>query len=405
MPESRQQRILLVTRNLPPLVGGMERLNWHMAKELSKYAEVRIVGPAGSAVSAPATVTVDEVPLRPLWKFLVRVQWCAWRVSCAWKPDVVVAGSGLTALAAWYAARSCGAWAAVYAHGLDLAVRHPVYRYLWWPALRHMDRVIVNSHPTAILAQAIGVQLDRIGVVFPGVALPANTTIYTDKTAEPEVTLFHTSGISKEESAPDFRRQYGLGNRPLLLSVGRLSTRKGLREFVTQALPHIVAAHPDALLLVVGDAPRDALHAETQTPHSIQMAAKQAGVGGNLRFIGTISDYRVLGSIYCAANVHVFPVRDIPGDPEGFGMVAVEAAAHGLPTVAFATGGVIDAVADGKSGCLIASGDYVAFAQAVQLLLAGRGILRESCMAFAAQFTWPLFGEGIRKQLPFGRKR
>lgn len=31
-----QQRVLIITRNLPPLVGGMERLNWHMADELSK---------------------------------------------------------------------------------------------------------------------------------------------------------------------------------------------------------------------------------------------------------------------------------------------------------------------------------------------------------------------------------
>ncbi len=41
-------RILLITRNLPPLVGGMERLNWHMADELAKQAEVRVVGPSGS---------------------------------------------------------------------------------------------------------------------------------------------------------------------------------------------------------------------------------------------------------------------------------------------------------------------------------------------------------------------
>jgi phosphatidylinositol alpha-1,6-mannosyltransferase len=43
-----RQRILIITRNLPPLVGGMERLNWHMADELSQYAKVRVVGPKGS---------------------------------------------------------------------------------------------------------------------------------------------------------------------------------------------------------------------------------------------------------------------------------------------------------------------------------------------------------------------
>lgn len=49
----KKQRILLITRNLPPLVGGMERLNWHMADELSKYAEVKVVGPTGAAAVKP----------------------------------------------------------------------------------------------------------------------------------------------------------------------------------------------------------------------------------------------------------------------------------------------------------------------------------------------------------------
>ncbi|HET6587310.1 MAG TPA: hypothetical protein VFG67_06005 [Oleiagrimonas sp.] len=57
-------RILLITRNLPPLVGGMERLNWHMAEELAKVAEVRIIGPAGSAALAPPGVVVREAPLK-----------------------------------------------------------------------------------------------------------------------------------------------------------------------------------------------------------------------------------------------------------------------------------------------------------------------------------------------------
>jgi len=47
------------------------------------------------------------------------------------------------------------------------------------------------------------------------------------------------------------------------------------------------------------------------------------------------------------------PLIRVDGDVEGFGMVAIEAAACGMPTVAFLVGGVIAAVAEGVNGCLV----------------------------------------------------
>jgi phosphatidyl-myo-inositol dimannoside synthase len=152
-------------------------------------------------------------------------------------------------------------------------------------------------------------------------------------------------------------------------------------------------------LLVVGDAPRQALHAEAQTLESIRAAAESSGVGEHVLFLGIITDYTELGAIYRASDVHVFPVRHIPGDPEGFGMVAVEAAAHGLPSVAFATGGIVDAVAEGRSGHLVPPGDYVALSDAVIATLTERGNLRSSCVEFARRFVWPEFGEQLQRHL------
>lgn len=378
-------RILHITRNLPPLLGGMERLNWHIADELSRHAQVQLIGPSGSAAQRPPAVPVTEVPLRPLSRFLLASARQAVVVARQFKPHIVLAGSGLTAPAAWLAARASGARAHVYLHGLDAAVLHPVYRAIWHPAIRRMEGVIANSQPTAELVRNLGVATERISIVHPGVTLPA--------------------APQSAAALQDFRQRHQLGNMRLLLSVGRLTTRKGLREFVQYALPAVVRAAPDTLLVIVGEAPADSLHASVQTRASIQAVADAAGIGPHLRFLGVITDPKELACSYESATLHIFPVRQLPGDPEGFGMVAIEAAAHGLPTVAFATGGIVDAVAKGQSGHLVAPGDYPALSQAaIQMLADGPGAWQTRASAFAAQFAWPAMGKKLRDILQAGVK-
>ena len=373
-------RVLHVTRNLPPLVGGMERLNWHIADELSRHAEVTVIGPQGAAARKPPGVTVQEVPLRPLWRFLLASALAAVRAARRDRPGLVLAGSGLTAPAAWLAARASGARAATYVHGLDVALRHPVYRALWHPVLRRMDVVVANSRPTADLVRALGVAEDRLRIVRPGVAMP-------DTPQSPQALR-------------SFREQRRLGEARLLLSIGRLTNRKGLREFVRDALPRIVSEAPDTVLAVIGDAPTDSLLAGVQSRDSIQAIADAAGIGQHVRFLGVITDPQALACAYESAALHVFPVREIPGDPEGFGMVAIEAAAHGLPTVAFGTGGIVDAVAEGRSGRLVAPGDYKGLCDAaLAVLREGEGAWRSNAQAFARDFAWPRFGASLRAGL------
>ena len=367
-------RVLFVTRNFPPLLGGMERLNWHLADELRGACELRLVGPRGAAALAPPSVAVREVALQPLRNFLARAWWMAWREALAWRPHLVLAGSGLTAPLAWWAARACGARAAAYVHGLDLSVPHPVYRGLWRPALRRMDCVIANSSATAQLARGIGIAAQRISVVHPGTELP----------------------MADRAARARFREAQGIATDvPLLLSVGRLTERKGLREFVTEVLPRVAQRHPTVLLAVVGEAPANALYGRAQSVLDIADAARAAGVGARLRMLGRL-DEAALHDAYFASDLHVFPIRDLPHDPEGFGMVAVEAAAHGLASVAYACGGVADAVGEGVSGHLVGPGDSAGFADAVLRLLE-RPLPAEAVRGFAQAFAWPRFGRGVMR--------
>lgn len=370
---------LLVTRNFPPLIGGMEKLNRHLTMCFAPDWRPAICGPSGCASFVPEGCPVNEAPLRPLPLFaLVAALKTAW-LALRLRPKWVVAGSGLTAPIAWLAASLVGARRAVYLHGLDLVAPSRIYQWLWLPFIRACQVVVVNSENTARLARERGVQAARISVVHPGTDIPP---------------LVATLG-------EDFRKARGFGRRPLLLSVGRFTRRKGLAEFVAQALPRLAKRRPDVLLVIIGDEATDALHGGSAGERArILEAAVAAGVSASVEFLGRCDD-ATLHAAFQAADCHVFPVLELPGDVEGFGMVALEAAAHGLPTAAFAVGGVPDAVAVPDTGRLVASGDYAGLADAILgLIEQGRDpAALERCRSFARGKSWDHFGEGLRRAL------
>lgn len=347
----------------------MERLVQRLCAGLAGHARLQLVGPLGCADHAPPGCRVAAVPLRPLPLFLLRALVAGLRLARRQRPDLVLCGSGLMAPLGRLIGRLLGVPVVCLLHGLDVVADHPVYRAVFLPAIRRCDRLIANSSHTAALARAAGVPAAAITVIHPG--------------AEPAVPADPDHGAR-------FRLRHALTG-PVILVVGRLTRRKGLPELVQHALPRVLAARPDAVLVVVGDEARHALgRAATPLLPALRQQIAAAGLEAQVRLLGDLPDSELAAAFACAA-VLAFPVLDLPGDVEGFGMVAVEAAAHGVPTVAFRVGGVPDAIAPGRSGLLLAPGDYEGFAEALLQLIDGQvaGIDAASCRAFAAGFDWP----------------
>lgn len=367
MPD-QLKKILLITRNLPPLVGGMERLNWHIADELSKNNEVMIISYKQAKHLAPQNTKFYSVPLTPLPFFLIFAFFEAFWICITHRPDILLAGSGLTAPIAVFWAKIFKKKSIVYIHGLDIENNSVIYRLIWIPFIRKADRIIVNSTPTQKLCEKNHIPLAKISIIHPGVDFPA---------------------LSKNEiHTQQLKDKFNLHDKKTLISVGRLTERKGLYEFIQYTLPQIIKDVPNVVLLIIGEIASHALNKNMQTHEQLIEIAKAHNIEQHIIFTGKVTDQE-LSSFFYLSDIHVFPVKSVPRDPEGFGMVAIEAAAHGTPTIAFSTGGIVDAVQNEKTGYLIENQDYQKMTNTIIQILAGEKLISETiCVQYAEQFAW-----------------
>jgi glycosyltransferase involved in cell wall biosynthesis len=118
---------------------------------------------------------------------------------------------------------------------------------------------------------------------------------------------------------------------------------------------------------------------------------KLAGaVGVEVAFMGEVPD-AALAAFYAQSDIFALTSVPLRGSIEGFGLVYLEAGACGLPVLAHDTGGVSDAVLDGETGLLVASGDRQALASALARLVESAELRRrlgEGGRHHAAQFSW-----------------
>jgi len=240
----------------------------------------------------------------------------------------------------WFVARIIRKPLVIYAHGEEITTWRHLPRRLRAMrfAYHHADVVIANSDFTYKELLKLDVPAERIRVIHPGVNLGR----------------FHP-----DYPTDDLRESVGVGEKDkLILSVGRLSRRKGFDQ-VIKSLPRLRQQGLDVHYAIIGIGEDEQYLRQLTQEHRV---AKWVHLLGHV----AMED---LPRWYCAADVFAMPNREINGDTEGFGMVFVEAAACGTPSIAGMAGGTGAAVLDGETGLRVNGADGTEVAEALLRLL------------------------------------
>jgi phosphatidylinositol alpha-1,6-mannosyltransferase len=357
-------RVLLVTPVFPPAHGGIELLSQRLAEHMPScdIAVVTLEEPGWADHDRRMAIPIRRVRNQPRGgrRAILRLNRAAVRAACSARPDAVLSMHVRAAPAAYLLQRFLGVPYVQYVHAREIAV---------WPRLAHFAvtrarRTIAVSSYAVGLARQVGAPERRIRQIPPGV----------------DATQLANGGRGR--------------SRDVLLTVSRIEQEDKGHDVVLAALPAVRRQVPTARWVVIGDG---TLRSE------LEQRAAVMGLGGAVSFLGSVSDAERDRWLDTAA-AFVMPSR-IPPDRkggEGFGIVYLEAAAHGLPVVTGNAGGAADAVAHEVTGLLVDPTDAAAVADAITRLLTDAELsarLGRASVARAQEFAWPAVAERVRTVL------
>jgi glycosyltransferase involved in cell wall biosynthesis len=169
------------------------------------------------------------------------------------------------------------------------------------------------------------------------------------------------------------RRRLGIPEHAFVaVSVRRLVRRMGLDVLIDAWADRVAELPPDSLLLIAGDGPvRDELEAQID----------RRGLSGSVVLLGKVTEEDLV-ALYQAADVNVIPTRA----HEGFGLVALEAAACGTPSIVTAVGGLPEAISGLDASLIVQPDDAAALGDRLVARHALPG--PEAARSYAEGFNW-----------------
>jgi len=219
------------------------------------------------------------------------------------------------------------------------------------------DFIIANSNFTKNLAIKIGIDQSKINVIFPGINKPTNIP----------------------ESAKSEASTYFIDSFPKIITVARLDKRKG-HDNILMSIKNLKSKYPNIKYISIGAG---------KEQEKLLNLTKQLKLAENVIFLNNIN-YDLKTALVSAANLFIMPSRVENKSVEGFGIVFAEAASLGVGSIGGKEGGESDAIIHEETGLLCDGSDLNSIYESIITFFENKNYIRygDNAKSFSKKFHW-----------------
>lgn len=348
-------KLLIISFEHPPQPGGIGTYSYQISKNLNKLGvEISMLATTGKA-SKKDVINFDKKVSYKISRYnnytfkIIDIYHRFKKTILAakkFKSDFILVAYPTAIYIAYLIKIILGIPYIIMGHGSEFNNKRKYKKKLYNFALKKADFYIANSNFTAsLMNKNFSIQKNDINVIPLGADVKKFKPIYNKK-------------------AKQLKNRLNLDNKKILLTVGRISERKG-QDFVIKTLSKIKDDYPDLVYLIVGKGPKI---------NEFKRLAKKLNVQDKVIFSGFVKD-KDLPLYYQMSDIFILPSRNTnDGNVEGFGIVISEANLMKLPVLATTGSGIVDAVVDGETGYLIPQDDVVMLSKKIKMLIENRNL-------------------------------
>ncbi|MDO8141979.1 MAG: glycosyltransferase family 4 protein [Candidatus Brocadiales bacterium] len=365
-PQNSKKISLLITNDFPPIVSGISTVFYQIWKRLPT-GRIMILAPKAPGCDEldrkePFRIIRKRIPIGESGraKILKMIFNIFYALCYARKYNIgkLHCGQILSAGPAGLVCKKLlGVKYSVYVYGSE-TVRFGNSQLMTWlmkKVIKEAEELVPNSEFTMCEFERWGIPRKKMVTIVPGV----------------DSAFFHP-----QEKLPHLVEKYGLQNKQVVMTVGRLDERKG-HDMVIQAMKQVTKRFPDTIYMIVG---------KGREEQRLKNLTDKLRLHDHVIFTGFVLD-ESLPDYYNLCNVFVLPNREteshdqLKGDYEGFGVVFLEAGACGKPAIAGNSGGSSEAVIDGITGLIVDPRSEDEIAHTIERILADKNFANRLGMA------------------------